>query len=486
MCLALSGGVLQPSVVHPLDSSRQLFFMFDSVHLLKSIRNNWINQIDQAFCFPPVNGNTVKACFAHLKQLYDSERSAIVKLAPGLTFTALHPNNTQRQNVKLALKIFDEKNVTALAHFGSRFQFDTNGTRNFILTIMQFWKIMNVKNPLKGHQLRDDFCTPIRSQQDNKLQWLADFYDWLCAWERQQLQPRHGCLSKETMFALKQTVLSAKLLSEYLLTKLSCHYVLLGKFQTDNLEFRFGQYRQMSGANYNVSVTEIMESEKKLRILSVMKLVQHKNGAMTVRDFIAGCRAEAETADSELDTDANVTQFSSVLQECDDVCISDSEMSALVFVAGYVGFKLRKKLSCIDCRLELFTEKAMECDVPHDDDFSYMANLDRGGLTWPTDLLLSIVVQCIITFKCLVSKQHVTQFNLAHNQRAITAALALQRCVTVLDISGKCPGCSVPVADVAKVCIRTVCNISLNNYTKNLTDGHSKSKSLRKLSTLTK
>ena len=191
--------------------------------------------------------------------------SAIVKLAPGLTFTALHPNNTQRQNVKLALKISDEKNATTLTQFGSCFQFNTNVSRNFILTIIQFWKIMNVKNPLKGHQLRDDFCTPIRSLQDSKLQWLRNFYDWLCAWERLQLQPRHGCLSKETMFALKQTVLSAKLLSEYLLTAMSCHYVLLGKFQTDNLEFRFGQYRQMSRANYNVSVTEIMESEKKTK-----------------------------------------------------------------------------------------------------------------------------------------------------------------------------------------------------------------------------
>jgi len=36
------------------------------------------------------------------------------------------------------------------------------------------------------------------------------------------------------------------------------------------------------------------------------------------------------------------------------------------------------------------------------------------------------------------------------------------------------------------MCIATVTNLSLNNYTKNLMDVHSKSKSLRKLSTLTK
>jgi len=118
---SLCGGVLYPFTVHPLDSSRKLFFMFDSVHLLKSIRNNWINQIDQTFCFPAASGSLVKASFAHLKQLYDSEKSAIVKLAPSLSFTSLHPNNTQRQNVKLALQVFDEKNVAALTEFGNRF-----------------------------------------------------------------------------------------------------------------------------------------------------------------------------------------------------------------------------------------------------------------------------------------------------------------------------------------------------------------------------
>jgi len=244
----------------------------------------------------------------------------------------------------------------------------------------------------------------------------------------------------------------------------------------------------MSGANYNVSVAEIMESEKKLRILSVMKLVSHRHGSITVRDFIAGCSAESDVSDTdtEIDNSINLAAFSSVLSDCDALSISDSEMSALVFIAGYVGFKLKKKLSCVDCRLEFFTEKALECEIPHDDTFNYMTGIDRGGLTWPTDLLLSIVVQCMITFKCLVSSTHANNFNLTQNQRAIASGLALQRCLDVLNISGKCSGCGAAPLDVMKLCIATVINISLNNYTKNLKDVHSKSKSLRKLSTLTK
>jgi len=31
---------IETVTAHPINSSRQLFFLFDSVHLLKSIRNN--------------------------------------------------------------------------------------------------------------------------------------------------------------------------------------------------------------------------------------------------------------------------------------------------------------------------------------------------------------------------------------------------------------------------------------------------------------
>ena len=54
----------------------------------------------------------------------------------------------------MALKIFDDKNVSALAEFGKRFQCDVSGTQNFILTIVQLWKILNVKHPLKSTALR--------------------------------------------------------------------------------------------------------------------------------------------------------------------------------------------------------------------------------------------------------------------------------------------------------------------------------------------
>ena len=57
-----------------------------------------------------------------------------------------------------------------------------------------------------------------------------------------------------------------------LLSNHTLDYVILGKFQTYNLESRFGQYRQLSGCSYLVSAAEVMQSEKKLRIKRLLKL----------------------------------------------------------------------------------------------------------------------------------------------------------------------------------------------------------------------
>ena len=48
-------------------------------------------------------------------------------------------------------------------------------------------------------------------------------------------------------------------------------YILPGKFQTDHLEARFGQYQQLNRNQYNILKRQVFEYEK-IRMLSVLKL----------------------------------------------------------------------------------------------------------------------------------------------------------------------------------------------------------------------
>lgn len=99
-------------------------------------------------------------------------------------------------------------------------------------------------------------------------------------------------------------------------------------------------------------------------------------------------------------------------------------MSGIVFVAGFVGYKLKARVICTVCRIELLTDKALACEYPTD----YVSQIDRGRLTWPTELLVDIVVQSVITFKCLLSDKYVSTFNTIHNQRLTLMKLAQSRC----------------------------------------------------------
>ena len=283
------GGTLQVSIQNPYKPSEKLFFLFDTVHLFKCIRNNWLAQKDteNTFIIPSFknDGVIVKASFYHLRKLFIEEKSSHVKMAPALNPKSLYPTSTENQNVRLMLNIFDERNTLALCNFEQKWGVDTGGTRQFISSVLRLWNIVNVKQPNKNHRLRNQDCKAISSMDDERVVFMQKIVHWLHDWKNLKLKQREGILSNETMTALEHTLRALMSVSRYLLEDKNFRYVLLGKLQTDNLEFRFSQYRQLSGSNFHVSVQQLLESEKKLKLLSVLKLVSASKGAVTLKDI---------------------------------------------------------------------------------------------------------------------------------------------------------------------------------------------------------
>lgn len=99
---------------------------------------------------------------------------------------------------------------------------------------------------------------------------IKKFVDWLYAWKEMERNLHVGGLTKDTFQAsICSTEGLIRLIFDSILsTTIECF--LCGMFQTDDLEKRFGRYRGLSGYNYNVSVRQIMESEKKLRIRTLI------------------------------------------------------------------------------------------------------------------------------------------------------------------------------------------------------------------------
>lgn len=127
MSLFGTSSKVSSSYPHPSDPTRPLFFVIDPVHLLKCVRNNWINQKNCGTCmfFPSLlnlhsNPKILTASFKTLRDLHLKEQDQLVKAAPMLSVKALNPSSMERQNVKLALKVFNPSTTAAVETYAQR------------------------------------------------------------------------------------------------------------------------------------------------------------------------------------------------------------------------------------------------------------------------------------------------------------------------------------------------------------------------------
>ena len=101
-----------PSLQSTSTESRPLFFMFDAVHLLKCIRNNWLGQkyIDKTMNYPQFsfdNSDSIatKMCsapFITLRKLHSLEAESLLTHAYKLTFKSLCPSNLEKKKCKFS------------------------------------------------------------------------------------------------------------------------------------------------------------------------------------------------------------------------------------------------------------------------------------------------------------------------------------------------------------------------------------------------
>ena len=323
--------------------------MFDSVHILKCVRNNWLNQKsnDKSIIYPFFEFDDIKteglsdniASFNSLKQLHAVENGSLVKFAYRLSLKALNPTSIERQNVKLALQVINNGVAEALLHLGEKFNiFEYYHTSMFIKIFWTWWQVVNVKTPLKSQRLRNVYQQPITAMTSDAKKFLIYFLQWLDRWK---ITAASGKLTRETFTALSHTTHALLEISDYCLNELGASYVLLGKFQTDALESRFGRYRQLSGAKYDVSLRQVYECEKKLRLLSVLRLkLHHKEVDISTFD----------TDWCQFHDDCNSINTVSVTLTTNDLSAAQDYMPVITYIAGYCCYTVTKKLSCLHCR----------------------------------------------------------------------------------------------------------------------------------------
>ena len=466
---------VSPCIKNPFKPDSTIFLLFDTVHLFKSIRNNWLNQsnLDESFIYPHFDNHNLilHANLSDLKKLYSKECENISKEAPALTKKVLFPSSFERQNVLLAVKLFDEKTIVALENKNNE---QISGTAEFLKVILNWWKIVNARSPPAGHFLKDPLRNAINCPTHDSLSFLLKFVEFLDAWQQQNynfVEKRHtGKLSPDTFFSLKHTCRTFVLLSRYLLENVpDIKYVLLGKFQTDQIEGRFGLYRMLSGSNYYVSVSQILESEKKLKILSLLKLNSNKFGIFSFKEL---CDLD-DFLDSEEDSlEIELHPFSDILTSDIDINLQESEINSLCFIAGYCSHGLIKYVNnCENCTLFVTSNNEFSVDFKNQDVSDYISRLTRGSLKSPSQIIFDITIECYLIFSEILSETYEILFLNHGAQRLLLKKLFIQKIENSYDnLEDKCSLCNKNIRQLIGKQVHILSNIFLNNYSKVMTD----------------
>ena len=111
-----------------------------------------------------------------LRLLYDEDckLSANLRKAHKLTFKSLHPFNN-KQNVSLALNIFDQSTIAACKCYCSQ----RKDMQSFLIMINKWWTIVNSKTRFSANPLASAIV-----KDDGKVEFLQSLAHWFSSWSK--------------------------------------------------------------------------------------------------------------------------------------------------------------------------------------------------------------------------------------------------------------------------------------------------------------
>ncbi|KAG1673827.1 MFS-type transporter SLC18B1 [Nymphon striatum] len=388
----LCNGSLKSQIKNPVND-KPLFLLFDPVHNIKNVYNNF--QGKRIFKLPSFHLDNLNfvttAKFDDLCELHNLEATKPIKLGYKLTEKCLNPTSIEKSSVKLSMSVFNESTENALIFYSDHENKDWIGTATFISHFLKLWSIINVKNKSVGKFKRDPYREPIMTVTDGRLTYLYDFANFLKIWQ----QNKNFCLTKVTFTVMHHMCVTLPQIACYFLDVLKFQYVLFGKFQSDMIESRFGWYRQLSGGNYFISVKQVLESERKIKAVSLLKF----SGLNALDDF--------DKHDCVQLSENEVECFVLQMQDYEMAKLDSGDMNAIYYVAGALVRSMLKRTNCVSCKIFLVDDKRSNIDelaadkfeIVNDDVKHFVEAVNRGGLLAPSSLAFDISVNMLDFFK---------------------------------------------------------------------------------------
>ncbi|KAH9365564.1 hypothetical protein HPB48_008925 [Haemaphysalis longicornis] len=125
----------------------------------------------------------------------------------------------------------------------------------------------------------------------------------------------------------------------------------------------------MCGSHYNVSITEVFESETKIRLQNTLML----------EDMPLSLKPK----ERELDSEILIAKYAIKLTQS-DLKASQTDVPALAYIAGYCAHAAIKRQPCEDCQSQLMiTDRELQ-----QSEQVLIDSMSRGGLKFPQSFVV--------------------------------------------------------------------------------------------------
>ncbi|KAL3217486.1 hypothetical protein MRX96_032287 [Rhipicephalus microplus] len=210
----------------------------------------------------------------YLRNLHDiqEKQAGAFRLVRCLTKKHLWPSNFQKMSVARAVAIFSPQ-VTSVLRFllkhaqqlGFHGFDDSLPTIEFMELVYKWFTLHNIKSTSLFWMSRDALRMPFYGPDDERLLWLENecliYFD---LW-KESTAHKLEFLSEETYEALRVTTMSTVLCTRHLLGR-GFHFVLTGKFSSDDVESLFSTIRQLNGSNDQTDAYAALSSLQKILV----------------------------------------------------------------------------------------------------------------------------------------------------------------------------------------------------------------------------
>lgn len=232
----------KPYFLHPADQSKQVFVFADSPHLIKLLRNHFID-----------NGFEINGKYVNVRPIDDLLRleKSDLKINHKVTETHLNVSNAARQKVKYAVQLFSNSVSSCLrwcAMTGKLSSPNVLDCADFFKTVNDWFDLYNV------HCTKEDLRSTKQAyglkinEQNKVLDNMTDIINNMRVYGKSYLLPfQKGIITNNQ---------ALKMLFKYLEEKYNVSYLITSKLNQDVLERFFGIIRAKGGLHDHPSPIE--------------------------------------------------------------------------------------------------------------------------------------------------------------------------------------------------------------------------------------